>query len=449
MATAVIMPRQGQSVESCIIGRWHVSVGDRIAEGDTLFTYETDKATFDERAQLAGTLLAIFFEEGEDVPVLTTVAVIGEEGEDIAAFRPAGSEATPTEAAATPPGIATTTATQTAAVPVVATTDTDAPVSPRARAAAERGGVDLAGLAGSGPGGRVIERDVQAAHAAGRFVGRPAAQATPVPVATPAPDAAPAPPATEPAAEPATWTEPDTRIRQVIATQMHRSLSEMAQLTLHASFDATAMLALRRRLRAAAADGLGREEGFTLTEQVPTINDLLLYAVSRVLPRHPRLNANYESGQPGRPGQITFFRHVQLGVAVDTERGLMVPTLRDADRLSLGAISSRVRELAAACQTGEISPDLLTGGSFTVTNLGTLGVEQFTPVINPPQTGILGVGTLTTGIRDADGSPQTYPRMGLSLTFDHRAVDGAPAARFLQDLTRALTNIDILLWEGV
>ncbi len=435
MATAVIMPRQGQSVESCIIGRWHVGVGDRVAEGDTLFTYETDKATFDERAQLAGTLLAIFFGEGEDVPVLTTVAVIGEAGEDVAEFQPVGLEPAPAEMQAAAP-------TAAAAAPerlIVATTDTEAPVSPRARAAAERGGVDLSGLAGSGPGGRVIERDVQAAHAAGRFVGRPQ-EIAPAPAPTASAPAAPLAPA---ATETETWTEPDTRIRQVIATQMHRSLSEMAQLTLHASFDATAMLALRRRLRAAAAEGLGREEGFTLTEQVPTINDLILYAVSRVLPRHPRLNANYQ------PGEITFFRHVQLGVAVDTERGLMVPTLRDADRLSLGAISTRVRELAAACQTGEISPDLLTGGSFTVTNLGTLGVEQFTPVINPPQTGILGVGTLTTGIRDADGSPATYPRMGLSLTFDHRAVDGAPAARFLQDLTRALANIDILLYEGV
>ena len=439
------MPRQGQSVESCIIGRWHVGVGDRIAEGDTLFTYETDKATFDERAQLAGTLLAIFFGEGEDVPVLTTVAVIGEVGEDIAGFQPAGSESAPVETKETQPAVSAAAA--AAAVPVVATTDTEAPVSPRARAAAERGGVDLTGLAGSGPGGRIIERDVQAAHAAGRFVGRPQESAPAPAPAAPAPAAPAAAPPTD--SGPETWTEPDTRIRQVIAAQMHRSLSEMAQLTLHASFDATAMLALRRRLRAAAADGLGREEGFTLTEQVPTINDLILYAVSRVLPRHPRLNANYQPGQPGQPGEITFFRHVQLGVAVDTERGLMVPVLHDADRLGLGAISTRVRELAAACQTGEISPDLLTGGSFTVTNLGTLDVEQFTPVINPPQTGILGVGSLTTGIRDADGSPQTYPRMGLSLTFDHRAVDGAPAARFLQDLTRALANIDILLYEGV
>jgi pyruvate dehydrogenase E2 component (dihydrolipoamide acetyltransferase) len=144
---------------------------------------------------------------------------------------------------------------------------------------------------------------------------------------------------------------------------------------------------------------------------------------------------------------MTYFRHVHLGVAVDTPRGLMVPTLFNADTLSLSQISSSVKELVAACQAGTINPDLLQGGTFTVTNLGTLGIESFTPVINPPQTCILGVNTIVNRVREADGQLVSYPAMGLSLTFDHRAVDGAPAARLLKDLVQVLEHFSLFLMQ--
>jgi pyruvate dehydrogenase E2 component (dihydrolipoamide acetyltransferase) len=222
---------------------------------------------------------------------------------------------------------------------------------------------------------------------------------------------------------------------------MHASLASMAQLTLNSSFDATDMLGLRSRLKNAAGQGLTEEQGFALAGTIPTINDIILYAVSRVLLRHPACNAHYDDDK------MTFFRHVHLGVAIDTPRGLMVPTLFAADTLPLVQITRSVKELAAACQKGTINPDLLKGGTFTVTNLGTLDVESFTPVINPPQTCILGVNNIITRVREKDGVISTYPAMGLSLTFDHRAVDGAPAARFLKDLKQVLENFSLLLMQ--
>lgn len=220
---------------------------------------------------------------------------------------------------------------------------------------------------------------------------------------------------------------------------MHASLQNMAQLTLNSSFDATDIINLRQKLKQAGANGLGSEQGFPLAETVPTINDIISYAVVRVLRRHPECNAWYDSEK------LTLFDAVHLGVAVDTPRGLMVPTLFYSEKMNLSQLSREVKTAAAACQKGTINPDLLTGGTFTVTNLGTLGVESFTPVINPPQTCILGVCNMTTRVKESDGELSGYQAIGLSLTFDHRALDGAPAARFLQDLVQALENFSLLL----
>ena len=210
---------------------------------------------------------------------------------------------------------------------------------------------------------------------------------------------------------------------------MHDSLSQMAQLTHHTSFDASQMLALGPVQGAARGAG---PSGITL-------NDMILFAVSRVLKRHPDLNAHY-MGETMR-----LFEHTHLGIAVDTPRGLLVPTLFDADTKSLSQISREAKALGKACQSGSISPDILSAGSFTVSNLGALGIELFTPIINPPQVGILGVNCAVDRVRVVDGQVTAYPAMGLSLTYDHRAVDGAPASRFLKDLAGALENIGILL----
>ncbi len=440
-ATPVIMPKQGQSVESCIIAKWHKQKGDTVAEGDVLFTYETDKATFDEEAKVAGILLDVFFEEGDDVPCLTNVCAIGKEGNTTAELRPDGAAGDAAPVAAAP------VATAVAAAPIAATAKAGdaSKISPRAKGLAARRGVDATQATPTGPNGRIIERDVQALADSGKgflsaaqdgykpgMVGTGIGGRVRIEDLTAAPEkAAAAPVMASPEAPKAEVEEVKiTNIRKVIAKSMHASLSEMAQLTLNSSFDAAEIMAYRAKVKA-NAEKLGLAN--------ITLNDILLYAVSRVLKNHRDLNAHFTGDT------MRYFNVVNLGVAVDTPRGLMVPTIFGADKLSLNEISEQSKALAGMCQGGTISPDLLSGGSFTVTNLGSMGIESFTPVINPPQTGILGVDTITTGIKMVNGEMKPYQKMGLSLTFDHRAVDGAPAARFLKELCNTLENFSILL----
>ncbi|MDR2184039.1 MAG: 2-oxo acid dehydrogenase subunit E2, partial [Clostridiales bacterium] len=220
-------------------------------------------------------------------------------------------------------------------------------------------------------------------------------------------------------------------IRRAIAKSMTKSLTEIAQLTHHHSCDATVILNLRRRLK---------QDGGRLGLDGVTIGDMVLYAAVRTLREHPCLNAHLIDGDTLRK-----FGGVHLGMAVDTPRGLMVPTIFDADCMSLRELSITAKELAARAKSGNISPDLLTGATFTVSNLGALGVEMFTPVINPPQVAILGVCGIITKVRGADGGSLTaYQSMGLSLTYDHRAIDGADASRFARDLTTNIENLDLL-----
>jgi pyruvate dehydrogenase E2 component (dihydrolipoamide acetyltransferase) len=219
-------------------------------------------------------------------------------------------------------------------------------------------------------------------------------------------------------------------IRKVIAKSMQASLSNSAQLTLNASFDASSILEYRNKIKG-QYEKLGMEN--------ITINDMIVYAVSRTLLKHKALNAHYLDDT------MRYFKNVNMGVAVDTERGLMVPTLMNANLKSLNEISAEVKALAKECQAGTINPDKMKNGTFTISNLGTFDIESFTPVINPPQTGILGVNTIVQKAKEVDGLIKLYPSMSLSLTFDHRALDGAPAARFLKDLKNNLENFTVLL----
>lgn len=410
MANAVIMPKAGITVESCIIGSWEKNVGDQVKIGDILFTYETDKASFECESTEEGTLLEIFYNDGDEVPCLVNVCAIGNPGEDCSALRPAG-EGAPEEA----PAPVEEKAAPAEKAPVAAFESTGssdgAPVSPRAKKLAERAGVDASLASPTGPNGRIIERDVRAL------------MENPV-VAAEKPQAAAAVPEAE---------YEDIKfsgIRRAISKSMSTSLSTMAQLTHTTSFDASCILAYRKMLKGSEGESAGI-----------TLGDIVLYAVSRTLLNHPDLNAHMLDDT-----SIRRFKHVNLGVAVDTPRGLMVPTIFNADTKSLLEISREVKELAAACREGNISPDKLTGGSFTVSNLGNLGVESFTPVINPPQTGILGVCTSVDRVRKgANGEIELYPAMTLSLTYDHRAVDGTPAARFQKELSKNLENFTVML----
>ena len=411
MANAVIMPKAGITVESCIIGTWKKKVGDTVAVGEVLFDYETDKASFDCESTEAGELLEIFYQEGDVVPCLTNVCAIGKKGDDCSALRPEGAEAAPAAAPEAAPAPA-------AAAPAPAAAATEAKAyagaaSPRAKNLAERAGVDIAQAAGTGPNGRVIERDVRKLMEEGATVAAPAAAA-----------AAAAAPVAE---------YEDVKfdaVRKATSKSMMASLHGMAQLTHNFSFDATAIKKYRAIMKAAGDDYAG-----------VTLGDMILFAVSRTILEFPNLNANMVE-----ENMIRRFNTVNLGCAVDTPRGLFVPVIRNAEKKSLIEISKEVKAYAAKAKEGKLTPDEMSGGSFTVSNLGSFAVESFTPVINPPQTGIIGVCTICERPRTgANGQIELYPAMVLSLTYDHRAVDGAPASRFMQKLCKNLENFTALL----
>lgn len=446
MATPVILPKQGNSVESCIIQRWLKEPGEQVASGEALCEVETDKAVVEVEAPADGTLLERFAEVDDDVPVLTNIAAIGEAGEDVSDLRPAGEAAAPAPSAATASAPTSEPQPAAAAAPAPASTGAAAGTagsSPRARALAAAKGIELAAIAGTGPDGMVIERDVTAAVAAGPRLSptaraaaaagglvAPARGSGPAGLVTSA-DLQPAAAANAPATgEDAISVEPIKGIRKVIAERMHQSLATTAQLTLNARAKATALLAYRQRLK---------EHGEALGLPKITINDLVCYVVARCLRRFPEVNACFLGDR------IERHSAVHLGLAVDTPRGLLVPVLPFADRLSLAELSAAIKPLAADCLDGKVDPARLEGGTFTVTNLGAAGIDFFTPVLNTPQVAILGVGGLSLQPFREDGAIVHHDTLALSLTIDHQALDGAPAARFLQAVVQGLEQVDLLL----
>jgi pyruvate dehydrogenase E2 component (dihydrolipoamide acetyltransferase) len=412
MATPVIMPRQGQSVESCIIVSWKKHAGDAVKAGDILCEVETDKATFEVESPAEGTLLAIFHEQGADVPVLTPIAAIGTPGENADALRGAGAAAP--AAAATPSAVP-------AHSPAAPATSADGKLkaSPRAKALAAVKGISLAGLRGTGPGGRIIERDVHAVAMEGE-VGRARDGGRPT-----------AAPARLPLAAGEVREVKVTGIRKIISERMLASLQTTAQLTMHTAADARTLQSMRKKFKE-SPEPMGLRD--------VTINDMVLYAVSRVLPLFPDMNALFAGDT------LRLHAAVHLGFAVDTPKGLMVPVIRNAHALSLREIAREAARLVAGCRDGGITPGEMTGGTFTVTNLGTFGVHGFTPVLNVPQVGILGVGAIVPGpVMGADDAVSFVPQIGLSLTINHQVVDGAPGARFLQALAADIARFDLLL----
>ena len=416
MAKAVIMPKAGITVESCIIGEWKKKIGDAVKVGDILFDYETDKAAFECESTEEGELLEIFFDNGEEVPVLVNVCAIGTKGDDVSALRPEGAETAAAPVAEEKPEEAAPAAEVKAEAPATATVNTEGivKISPRAKELAKRAGVNASLATPTGPKGRIVEKDIR------ELMKNPVAETAPAAATAKAPDV----------------EFEDVKfsgIRRTIAKSMIDSLSNAAQLTNSHSFDATSIQRCRKEFKDAGGDLAG-----------VTLGDMVLFAVARTLKNHPELNSNIIIDEKGNL-VLRKFTHVHLGVAVDTPRGLMVPTIFNADTKSIVEISKELKELAAAARSGSISPDLLRGGSFTVSNLGAFGVESFTPVINPPQVAILGVCSITDRVRKTAGGFEVYPAMGLSLTYDHRSVDGAPAARFAKELCENLEKFTATL----
>ena len=443
----VFMPKNGQSVESCIVSEFKVKVGDTVKAGDVLFSYETDKASFDEEAKVDGTVLAIFWNDGDEIPVLQNVMVIGKPGDSFAEFDPKASAAPAAApaATATPAAAPAATPAATPAAAPAAAVVAGAPVSPRARKLAEEKGVNTAAIAGTGPHGRIIERDVIAAAAAqGPLTGLAKAKmAEGGLVAGPGTGLA----GTVKGSDLKVWKANHTEIagegeefevkkmsnmRKIIAKSMYNSLQNSAQLTHMLGADARKVQAIRKKAKKALEEGK--------IDVNITINDLVCYAVSKALLKFPNVNSHCLGDA------MRLFRNVNLGIAVDTERGLMVPAVKNANDLNIIGLSKNLKKVAEDCKKGSISPDLLSSeaASFTVSNLGGFGVEYFTPIINVPQSAILGVGTIVARPKDLGNGVYAFvPYMGLSLTYDHRAIDGGEATKFLKQVAVEIENLEV------
>ncbi len=452
MAVQIVMPKQGNSVESCIIVEWKKKEGDQIAEGDVICEAETDKSTIEVESNAQGTILKLLYSEGDDVPVMLPIAIVGEPDENIDALL---SSDKPKEEAKKPQveeKVETPSAPEEAKKPEpkVQGASYTGLASPRARNLAEKNGFDISLASASGPKGRIIERDVQKAlserepltpaakqalgsglyaPASGSGIGGRVRSCDLLSKGTqkalglaPEPFELPFPGETE--------EIPVKSVRKVIAKRMHDSLGTTAQLTLNAFADARALKSLRAKFKA-ADESLGVAK--------VSINDLVLFAVSRTLVKFPNMNAHYLGDK------IVSFKSVHLGMATDTEKGLMVPVIKNADKLSLKGISAEAKRLASLCHDAKAQPDDLAGSTFTVTNVGAFGVESFTPILNIPEVAILGVGAIFLKPVEVDGKVEFRDSIGLSLTIDHQAIDGAPGARFLKALCENIANIDLLL----
>jgi len=456
MATPVIMPRQGQSVESCILTDWYKKAGEEVLQGELLFAYETDKASFEEEAPADGILLACFYDSGDEVPVLHNVAVIGSKGEDAAPYRSGEiQQAIPDPEAPIKPGAGAlpgagdpeaSRAQEPAAKKEIGMDSGNLAISPRARKLACEKRVILDGIVGTGPAGRIIERDIREALENGRRLSPLAQKKMEAEGLIPpkgSPDCGRYRTAdlqertltqhrtvAEGSEKTGDYSDiPLSNMRKIIAAAMHRSLQNSAQLTHHMGANAASMLSLRKEVKAR------QKEGYQANI---TLNDMVCFAVIRSLELHPGANAHFLDDR------VRQFQSVHLGLAVDTERGLMVPVLENAQRFSLAGLSEALKDLAEQARSGSISPDLILpeAASFTVSNLGNYGVEMFTPVINLPQVAILGVNTMVQ--RPAvleDGTFGFLPFMGLSLTYDHRALDGGPATLFLAEIKKQIEAI--------
>ena len=405
MAVDVTMPRLSDSMEEGTVLRWMKSVGDEVKRGDELVEIETDKANMTYEATDEGVLLEILAEEGSTLPIGEPIARIGEPGEATSNGTPRKEQPKHEEekqAAQAPAPAATR---ERPAPSPSADGDGRVKASPVARRMAQELNVQLDQVQGSGPGGRIVKADVEAAAGS--------TQAAPTPAAA---LRAERPPTPETAKGEVQLVEL-TRIQSTIARRMAESKATIPHFYLSMEIDMTEAVKLRARLKEIAAEG----------QAVPTFNDMVVKACARALRDFPRANGAY------RDGHLELYSRVNVGVAVAAQDALVVPTIFDADMKSLGEIAARSRELAAKVREGEITPPELSGGTFTVSNLGMFGISNFSAVINPPQAAILAVGALEPkAIVDPDTRRVAVrDMMGVTLACDHRILYGADGAQFL------------------
>ncbi|HEY8107955.1 MAG TPA: dihydrolipoamide acetyltransferase family protein [Gaiellaceae bacterium] len=399
MATEVILPRLGQGMESGTIVRWLKSEGEPVEKGEPLFELDTDKVTQEVEAEAAGVLLKIAVPEGE-VPVGQTVAFIGAEGEDVPVVASAApkEETTPSEPAPEP-------AREAPQEAAIASGNGRIKASPLARRMAQERGIELSGIHGTGPDGRIVAEDIERAEAGG-----------------------PAGPAAAPARAPSGEVDrvPLTSIRKTIA----RRLTEAWQIPvfqLQASADMTRVNALIVRLRERDPDAR------------VTVTDVLTKLCAQALIRHREVNAEFAEDA------ILLHPSANVGLAVAAPQGLVVPVIRSAEGLSLTEIAAVRAGLVGRARGNKLRAEDLEGGTFTISNLGMYAVERFTAVLNPPQAAIVAVGATEDRVVPVGGEMAVRPMITLTGTFDHRAVDGAPAAAFLQTLKESLEEPGLAL----
>jgi len=398
MVHAIRMPKPGQMTEECVVTAWHKNEGDPVRRGDILFEIETDKSAMEVESFENGVLLRRLVAEGDVVPVNTICAYVGEAGEAIPVEEPApvaAASPTPEVTAGPPPGSPPAAPTPSIRVP---SPTSRLAISPRASRLAAEAGLDPRAITGTGPDGRIVERDVKAAVA----------------------DRAIAPSATVPSAEGEDAPRPLSRMRRIIADRLTHSWTTTPHFTVTVAVDVTALLALRAELKGAGTN--------------LTVTDFVLAATAQTLAEFPDVNSRTDGVS------VWPRRRVHLGLAVSLPGGLVVPVIRDADRLPIGDLHDRAVVLAARAREGSLPVDDMTGSTFTVSNLGMFGVEEFSAIINPGEAAILAVASaIPAAVAIGDGLA-VRSVMRLTLSADHRMVDGELGARFLGAIRRRLED---------
>jgi pyruvate dehydrogenase E2 component (dihydrolipoamide acetyltransferase) len=454
----VFMPRLSDTMTEGTVSTWTKGVGDRIEKGDVIAEIETDKATMELEAYDAGVLEQILVGVGTTVPIGEVIAVIGDGSGAAAPATAVPATAAPAESASAEPASGEPIVPAAAAspapsapaptVPSAATNGTPSPstngthplASPLARTIARDAGLDLATVSGSGPGGRIVRADVQDAIAA---LAAPAAPSAPTPapaaVVAPAP-AAVAPPTAVVAPAPVVQlpTGPDdeeialNNVRRITARRLVESMQQAPHFYLTSVVAADELVAARARIN----EGLGALAAARSDEAAPkvSVNDIVVKAVATALRAHPEVNVSFGGDK------LIRHRRIHVGIAVALPDGLIVPVIRDADTKTVTQISAETRDLATRARSGKLKPDEFTGSTFSVSNLGMFGVDQFTAVINPPEAAILAVGATKQEPVVRDGQVVVGYTMAITLSVDHRALDGATGAKFLADLTALLEN---------
>lgn len=411
MAVEVLMPKLGMAMKEGTVSVWNKGVGDSVDKGEPIASVNSEKIEIDVESPAEGTVLEIAVPEGEGVPPGTVICYIGNKDEEVGTL----FASAPVQKVEVENQVATNENGQ--AVQPVKTIGIRAKISPVARKMAEAGNLDIEKIQGTGPGGRITKEDVQEALKAQREIQvEPAIETRIEPQKKPVED-------TQAQAE--AQQVPLSGIRKVIAARMYDSLQKTAQLTINMRVDVTDLIALQKQ----TAETVQKNYDNKLT-----VTDFIARAVVLSLQKHQQMNSALIEDK------IHLFKQVHLGMAVALDKGLVVPVIRDADKCSLIDLSRGIKEVAQKARQAQLSNEDMQGSTFTISNLGAFGVEHFTPVLNPPETGILGVGAVYDTPVYVGEKLERRSMLPLSLTFDHRVLDGAPAAAFLQTVKQYLES---------